>query len=171
MPTAGVPANPGPTRSGRPLSIEASSVEFRPEDHPEDAAVLYRLHLVNTGPVPIVVGMDQDEIRGTDDQGNEFEDFWSQAERNNADGCACTSCRLPNFARLTNLTVPLGPGGSRDVDLYLNPVGASGDCQRSGRARSRVGPGTTSITLTLPDISLRPGDSVPLSGVELELEP
>jgi len=160
----------GSLPSGAP-QVELRGVEFRPDDHPEDAAVRYTLHLANDGPAPVIVRMDHNKVRATDDAGRPFEDFWSQAQRNNAAGCTCTGCRLPDFTRLTSLAVPLAPGASRDVMLYLNPVGAPGNCEKGGRARARVEPGTASIQVALPEISYGFGPSEPLRGVTLTLEP
>jgi len=162
-------AGQAPSGAGPALAVEMGAVEFRPEGHPEDAAASYVVRLVNRGGTPLVVRMDHDAIRGVDDSGTEYEDYWSQAERN-AEGCVCAGCQQISFAKLTHLEIPLAPQESKETVLYLNPVGSSGDCERNGRARARLKPGAGGIEVTLPDVSFTPAAGSPLKGVTLRLE-
>jgi hypothetical protein len=169
----GTSSPPGSNR-GR-LSFQVTGTEFRPEPHPEDAAVRYDVRITNTGGSEVRVDMDLDGLRARDDLGGEYVDYWSHAERNNQ-ACSCPGCRMPDFSRLTRLTMSLPPGGYRDAILYLSRADARGDCQRSGRARSRIAPGTTRIDVVLPEATTlnadgSPAGTVPGTTLRLEREP
>ena len=164
---------PGSARA--PLTLQVVGVEFRPEPHAEDAAVRYDVRITNTGGSDVRVDMDLDRLRARDDRGGQYVDYWSHAERNNQT-CSCPGCRVPDFARLTRVTAMLSPGASEDVRLYLNRADAPGDCQRSGRARSRIPPGTTRIEVVLPEVTaLKPDGStagtLPAATLRLERTP
>ena len=168
-------ADDGSPASRFPVVVQVASAELRPEPHPEDAAVRYDVRLANNGNAPVVVEIDTDQLSGRDDRGEQYEDYWSQAERNNR-GCTCTGCRVPDYGRLTRPSVTLAPGASSVVTMYLSRAGVRGDCQRSGRARTRIPPGTNRIDVSLPALTLlnadrSPAGSLPRITLRLDRKP
>ncbi|MGQ0743732.1 MAG: hypothetical protein ACT4OS_05250 [Acidimicrobiales bacterium] len=156
---------PNPAGSGvAAVNVEVTSVEFRPADHPEDAAVRYQLSLTAAGSSPVTVSLNHSEILAVPVGGSgSLTDFWVQWAAG-APGCP-PGAKLPDFALRTSTVLTVMPGAPQSFVGFLNPADAEPDCARGGRARGRVDPAVSQVELTLPGLA---GPAQPPARVTIE---
>jgi hypothetical protein len=134
-PTPTPPPGRGTSLEGIGFAVQLVDYELRPPDHPEKAAVKYTLRFVNTSPQTVRAEMNLADIKGMDNLGAAYEDYYVAANRFAAERCGLAP-NAPKFQE--NITIQLPAEGVKQFDFYLSRSGAEGSCQEQGTARSRV---------------------------------
>ncbi|MFN0070040.1 MAG: hypothetical protein ACKVVP_00950 [Chloroflexota bacterium] len=149
-PTPTPPPGRGTSLEGLGFAVQLVDYELRPAEHPERAAVKYTLRFVNTSSRPVRTELNLADIRGIDNTGNIFGDYYAQANRVAETRCGIAA-NAPKYVE--NLTIQLPAQGVKQFDFFLTHVGAEGDCAEQGTARSRVDPITQFVDVQLGPIA------------------
>ena len=151
-PAAGDVRGLGDTVAVSNIRVQLVEIDYRSQDHPDNAAIRYRLRFFNDSSEPIPFKLDRHHTTAVDNRGIKFEDYWSQAENNWGSRCIVAFLTL-TFPIVNEFTV--AARSSYDFDDYLNPEGAEGSCEHNGEARARVGLETDYVVVKVSGISFR----------------
>lgn len=141
-------------RSGRSgFRVELSDYEFRPVEHPEEAALSYELLFINETDQIIEIQFYTDDIQGMDNLGNNYSDYYAVGREwyEQVGINECTWDTPPQYETLKTLV--LYPDTPVEMKLYLNSTALLSDCFEQGLYRSRVSSNTTHIVVTLSHLS------------------
>ena len=149
-PTPTPPPGRGASMEGIGFAVQLVDYELRPSDHPEKAAVKYTLRFVNTSGQTVRAEMNLADIKGMDNLGAAYEDYYVHGNRFATQRCG-PAANAPKFQE--NVTIQLPAEGVKQFDFYLTRSGAEGGCADQGTARSRVDPGAQLVDIQVGRIA------------------
>lgn len=149
------PPSVGGIYEGNGLIVKLVDYEIRPKDHPEDAAISYKLAFINQTGNPVDVVFSLHDISGIDNTQTQFGDYFALAENwyNGTGRYQCVSISRPSYP--TTIEITVSPNSEQAVDLFLNVTGTSGNCQNWGVGGSRASFETEYVDLSIGKIKYR----------------
>ena len=128
------PLGAGGVISRGPLEIELLDYFFRPENHPDPAAIAFDLDMRNVGDSPVEVRFDSATLSGFDNTGMKYGEYvavFLNYRRHTPPNVIC----LTQYSAETEKTFTLQPGENLTWNLFLNTLEAEGCAPEDHRTR------------------------------------
>jgi hypothetical protein len=132
------PLGVGGIISRGPIEVELLDYSFRPDKHPEPAAIAFDLDMRNVGDAPVEIRFDSASLTGFDNTGMAYGEYvavFLNYRRNLPPNVIC----LAQYSAETEKTFTLQPGENLTWNLFLNTVEAEGCAPEDHRTRVGFG--------------------------------